>query len=291
MQTTTTLTPGSTEWTRAITASKIPAILGISRYKSRYSLWHEMAGNIPPVQPSPSQAELFRYGHAAEVAGEAYARLRMPGWRLNRREVQYSRVLDGVPVYATIDRRASRGSARRAVEIKTARSLEEWGDDGTGTVPADYASQVLWQMYVTGWTKYPAAVVLWPQYGQPKLYLVEYDEIVVQSIIGEVVDWMDSLKRGVAPELDDTVSTYKTVRSLHPEIVPGEAEISVDTAENFSAAQRELADARRAAQLAKNLLAAQMGNKQTAVCCGERIAERRKNKSTVSLYPLKTELF
>ena len=39
-------TPGSDEWLRRVTASKVPAILGVSRFKSQYTLWHEMAGLV-----------------------------------------------------------------------------------------------------------------------------------------------------------------------------------------------------------------------------------------------------
>ena len=51
-----------------MTASKIPSILGISRFKSQFALWHEMAGLVDPEPISESTQELFDYGHAAELA-------------------------------------------------------------------------------------------------------------------------------------------------------------------------------------------------------------------------------
>ncbi|MER2224040.1 MAG: hypothetical protein ABS976_20875, partial [Rhodococcus sp. (in: high G+C Gram-positive bacteria)] len=51
--------PGSPEWLKLITASKIPSILGISRFKSQFSLWHEMAGNLPSEPIGMAQQDDF----------------------------------------------------------------------------------------------------------------------------------------------------------------------------------------------------------------------------------------
>ncbi|WP_276652403.1 YqaJ viral recombinase family protein [Corynebacterium vitaeruminis] len=40
-----TLTPGSTEWGRTITASKIPTILGLDKYMTPAELWMRMTGH------------------------------------------------------------------------------------------------------------------------------------------------------------------------------------------------------------------------------------------------------
>ncbi len=61
--------PGSPEWLQLITASKIPSILGISRFKSQFSLWHEMAGNVETEPISKAQQDDFDYGT-------------LPSWRL-----------------------------------------------------------------------------------------------------------------------------------------------------------------------------------------------------------------
>lgn len=70
--------PGSPEWLQLITASKIPSILGISRFKSQFSLWHEMAGNVETEPISKAQQDDFDYGHAAELAAAEYWRFKNP---------------------------------------------------------------------------------------------------------------------------------------------------------------------------------------------------------------------
>ncbi|MDV2478589.1 hypothetical protein F8M49_29965 [Rhodococcus zopfii] len=280
------LEPGSPEWLRTPTASKIPAILGVSRHQSQFACWHEMAGIVEPAPVDEQTQEMFDYGHAAELAAREYWLRRNPGWRASRREVQYHRTdLPGISLaVATIDRRASRGKARKIVEIKTARDLEEFGDDGSGEVPVDYAVQVTWQMIVTHIRT--ADLVLWPDYGRPRVYPIEFDEDLAQRIITRVAAWEQSLASGVRPDLDNSVYTYECLRRLHPDIDRG-AEIELD--EDFAAeylrtvADRKLIDAEERGL--KIQLLDRMGRAQYAMCQGHKIADRRNAKGdTVSLY-------
>ena len=40
------LEPGSAAWLQRMSASKIAAVVGLSSYQSRFSLWHRMAGLV-----------------------------------------------------------------------------------------------------------------------------------------------------------------------------------------------------------------------------------------------------
>lgn len=265
--------PGSPEWLKLITASKIPSILGISRFKSQFSLWHEMAGNLPSEPIGTAQQDDFDYGHAVELAAGEYWRFKNPGWRLSRGEVQYTD--DGFEFgnAATIDGRASRGSLRRIAEIKTARDLAEWGDDGSGEVPADYAAQVIWQQRVTGFTA-PANIVLWPQYGKPKIYVIEYSAQLAAAIVEAVRKWNASLAAGEPPELDDTISTYETVRRLHPEIDGREVQLDPDLAADYLTAVADDKEITKRLRGLKTRVLDVMGNAQTAVVIDLKIATR-----------------
>lgn len=265
--------PGSPEWLKLITASKIPSILGISGFKSQFSLWHEMAGNLPSEPIGTAQQDDFDYGHAVELAAGEYWRFKNPGWRLSRGEVQYTD--DGFEFgnAATIDGRASRGSLRRIAEIKTARDLAEWGDDGSGEVPADYAAQVIWQQRVTGFTA-PANIVLWPQYGKPKIYVIEYSAQLAAAIVAAVRKWNASLAAGEPPELDDTISTYETVRRLHPEIDGREVQLDPDLAADYLTTVADDKEITKRLRGLKTRVLDVMGNAQTAVVIDLKIAAR-----------------
>lgn len=279
------LTPGSPEWRRTVTASKIPAILGISRFQSQYALWHEMAGLVDPAPISQSTQELFDYGHAAELAAAEYWKYRNPGWRISTSEVQYQFEDLGFPNAATIDRRASRGRARKIVEVKTAQSLEAWGDDGTGEAPADYTAQVMWQMLISG--IHDADIVLWPTYGMPRIYPITWDQELADEILRRVYLWVASLTEATPPDLDNSIATYECVRRLHPDI-DRDTEVELDTelatAYLQAVADQKLIDAELRGTKIRLLDA--MGSAQYATCRGHRIADRRNGRGdNVSLYP------
>lgn len=141
--------PGTPEHTRMITASKVPAILGISRFKSQYTMWHEMHGDVEPEVLDPDR---MAWGHIAEPSLAGWWLHKHPGAKLNPRkngtfELAYSS--DALPFanIATLDRRAYLPSAPRnerfhIVECKTAMTLDDWGRPGEeDSVPADYYAQ------------------------------------------------------------------------------------------------------------------------------------------------------
>ncbi|YCU56695.1 hypothetical protein ACRYGV_18125 [Mycobacteroides abscessus] len=78
------LQPGSAQWSKVITPSKVAAILGVSRYESAYRLWHRMQGLVDPEPPK----EVFDIGHDLEAYAANRWRRRNLGWRLSEGEVQ-----------------------------------------------------------------------------------------------------------------------------------------------------------------------------------------------------------
>lgn len=266
--------PGSPEWLKAITPSKVPSILGISRWKSQYTLWHEMAGIIEPAPISEARQDDFDYGHACELAAREYWKFKNPGWRISQGEVQCSN--DDLPFanLATIDLRGSRGSLRRVVEVKTARDLGEFGDDGSGEIPRDYAAQILAQMLITGWHE-TADLVCWAQYGKPRIYHVEWDAYLASVIAERCLQWERSLASGSRPALDNTISTYETVKALHPDIDGSTVELAPELARQVLDWSRELKATEKTVLGLKTQLLDAMGNAQTAVVGDIKVADRR----------------
>ena len=266
--------PGSPEWLRTITPSKVPSILGVSRWKSQYTLWHEMAGQLDPEPISEARQDDFDYGHACELAGREYWKYKNPGWRISRGEVQLSN--SGLPFanVATVDLRGSRGAKRRVVEVKTARDLGEFGDDGSGEIPRDYAAQILAQMLITGWHE-PANLVCWAQFGKPRIYTVEWAPDIAEVIVQRCVDWLDSLAAGVKPPLDDTLSTYEAMRRLHPDIDGSTVQITPELACQLLDWDRDLQGAEKRVRGFKTELLDAMGNARYAEIDGLRVATRQ----------------
>lgn len=265
--------PGSPEWQRLITPSKVAAILGVSRWESTYRLWHRLKGLVDAEPPK----DIFDVGHDFEPAMAAMWRRANPGWRLSPGEVQVFAPADiGYPAAATLDRRACRGRARRVVEFKTARRLEDWGDFGTDQAPADYVAQVLAQMAFTGYTTHPAHLMVLGPYFEAHTYVIEYDQQVVDMIHQRCLAFWHSLKGQEPPDLDDTVPTYECVRELHPDITPGETvEIDTELALRVLQSDADLKANETALRGAKTRLLDLMGDAQHAECGGIRVADRR----------------
>lgn len=264
--------PGSPEWRAVITPSKVAAILGVSRWESTYRLWHRLKGLVDAEPPK----DIFDLGHDFEPAMAAIWKRRNPGWQLSPGEVQIvAPDKFGYPAAVTLDRRARRGKARKVIEFKTARHLEDWGDFFTDQAPADYVAQILAQMAYTGYTKHPAELLVLGPYFQAHTYVIGYDMGVVAVIHQRCNDFWQSLKGDVPPELDDSVATYECVRQLHPDINGGETvRISRDDALYLLLASEDEKHSKTRLRVLKTQILDRMGNAQYA-CVGEGDAEIR----------------
>lgn len=274
--------PGTPEWRKIITASKVPAILGISRFQSQFSLWHEMHGDVDPEVKDPDR---MQWGHIAEASLAAWWAYKHPGAKLNPRrggtyEIVYSN--DALPFdnVATLDRRgffptASPGERFHIVECKTAMSFDDWGRPGEpDSIPADYYSQAMFQMGVSGIHR-ASAVVLGP-YGEPEIHDVVFRQAEFDAIVDRCVQWQASLEMGLAPQLDRSVSTYETVRGLHPDIDrEGVAQVelaqAVSLLDRITGVDRAEAEAHAAKIEAMEL----MGTARLLKCGDVKVADRR----------------
>lgn len=276
--------PGTQEWMSVISASKVPAILGISRYKSQYSLWHEMAGNI---LPEPMEPERAQWGHVAEQSIAEMWKFHHPEYKLNAlhtlddgtrtHELAYTNDELFFPNLATIDRRAFRSNRhpKHIIECKTARDLNDWGKPGEdNAVPADYYAQVIWQMGISGIHQATIGVLA---YGSgPEFHEVEWDEEMFHMMVDAAEAWHQSLIDSTPPPLDDTLSTYETVRGIHPEIDRGvEVQIDQALALEYLDAVHTMDEAEAALYLQKSRVLQEMGTAHKAMVGTTKIADRR----------------
>ncbi len=276
--------PGSPEHRATISPSKIAAILGISRFQSQYTCWMDMAGRLPVIE-SDVTPEVFKVGHAFEHALAHLWKEDNPGWRLSRQGVQVETDQFGFPAVCTLDRLASRGRSRRVVEFKTARDLSQWGDEGGDEAPSDYLVQVQAQMLLTGITKYPGHLMVMGPFFKRFNYVIDYDPQIAEWMLGKCRDFYQSILSNTPPVLDDSTSTYNTVRAMHPDIVDGKV---VEVAEalwvDLAAANRQSKESDKLLRGLKAQLLDVVGDAQTATVNGEVVATRRPStKGSVAL--------
>lgn len=268
------IAPGSDEHLRLISPSKVAAILGVSRWQSPYSCWHEMRGESRR-ELAPGLAD---QGHAFEAALAELWRLENPRWRLSPGEVQFVGDEYGFPFVCTIDRRATRGRDRRVVEFKTARDLSEFGDpDLDGDCPTDYTAQCITQMLFAGpdYRKHPAHLLVMGPFFAHRTYEVVYEQPIVDWILQECRAFWDSLVLGEEPELDDSVATYNCVKQLHPDIDGSAVEVPEDLIVQLRDLKDEISELETEQRGLKIQLLDIMGNAQIAECNGEKVARRQ----------------
>jgi len=278
------LDPGSAEWMRHLSASKIAAVVGLSPYESRYSLWHRMAGRLPDVDTKPHLAR----GHYLEAGVAAWFADQHPDWNLRPGGCWAH---PQQPLFtASPDREAVTADGEIVgVELKTAADNDEWGQPGTDEIPPGYAAQVQWQMYVRGTRRTHVAML--SCYLEFREYVVDYDPDDVAFLATEAEGFLASLPGGPAerrPSIDDHDATYDAVRQLHPLIEHRDVEVPTDVALRYLAAVPAEKDAARELTGAKAALLDAMGTARRALLADAPIARRQPGKGdAVSLYFVK----
>jgi predicted phage-related endonuclease len=269
------IVPGSLEHRRLISPSKVAAILGVSRWQSPYSCWHEMRSEYQRDLP----ADLENVGFAFELALAELWKRENPRWRLSPGEVQFVGDEYGFPFVCTLDRRATRGQDRKVVEFKTARSLEDFGDPGlAGDCPTDYTAQVIAQMLFAGpkYRKHPAHLMAMGPFFKHRTYEVSYDETIANFIVRECKRFWDSLIAGIEPDLDDSVATYACVKAMHPDIDGGSmVEVPADLVMKIRELREEINPMDAKLRGLKTQLMDLMANAQKGCIDGEPVARRQ----------------
>lgn len=190
--------PGSDPWRKMISASKIPAILGISPYQTRGELWMEMTGWAEPDALDDTSRDLMMTGNCMEPGlGEFWAR-KNPGWQLNTihhgsREVAYTRDDLPFPNLATLDARPRRGRRYMRLEFKTSASRTKWGQVGE-ELPADVAAQVQWQAGVSGIEDGQVVALVGSDMPLiPRIYEAPADHEVFKGLVDVAQEFYESL--------------------------------------------------------------------------------------------------
>lgn len=281
--------PGTDDWRKLISASKVSAILGISPWTSQYRLWHEMAGNLEPDDPSDSMKKIFDWGHSAELAIRDWWLRQNPTHTLSDGEVAYMDDSVEFPHLVTLDLEGHSaefeeedGDGRYIVECKTANSIDslnKWGHPSEeDAIPAPYLVQVLFQMRISGIRR---AFVVMQCMGAPSVYVVKWDEEMADAIVERCAEFWKSVDSGVEPPLDDSKATLDAVRGIHTNIEKG-TEYSISSGEAMSLlwAKEAEDDATKRLNLLKSNILVRMLKAQRLVCNGNIVATRVAGRGT-----------
>jgi putative phage-type endonuclease len=259
------LVPGSPEWLRVMTASKVSAVLGISPWTSPYTLWQLMAGNEQPDEQTKDQAR----GHYLEPAIARWFQDQHPDWVVNYPGGTWASI-ERPWMVCNPDGLIGEDAL---LEIKTDAGNDDWGRPGTDQVPVWYRAQAQWAMDITGREVTYFAVLT--SYLDFREYVVEYDADDAAFARDRATAFLASLDAGEPPAIDGHASTYQTVRKLHPNISDAEIQVDGEIAQEFIAAVIDLEEAEERALRAKAELAAATGDAKRAFYGKQHIATRK----------------
>ncbi|MEU0659569.1 YqaJ viral recombinase family protein [Streptomyces lavendulocolor] len=280
-----TYTPGTPEWEQAraglcITATEIAAVVGLSPWQSRFSLWHKKAG-LPtaPFEPTPQMKWGSRFeDDVAEEFTERHPEhplLTTGTWKHRDRDWQR----------ATPDRL----HGDTIVEIKTTTSPEGWGPDGSDEVPVHYRCQVLWQQDTLGLHRPARLAVLILPYDYRE-YVIEYDEDDAYVLRSAAEEFLADVRNDVRPPIDGTDATYQTIRAQPAGREDRDVEIPFGLVCRWDDAYEAHHQASTALTKVRGEVLDWIGDGYRAVCDGRRIAYRTVNPdgSTLALQPYRS---
>ncbi|SLG39598.1 putative phage-type endonuclease [Mycobacteroides abscessus subsp. abscessus] len=266
------------DWAITATASKIPAMLGLSTHDSPKSMWLKM--RHPDRFPrDDSNNRATRRGRKLEAGMldiwfEDNPRYR----RLADGEVTFTR--DDFPfrAAATPDCYAEDTETGEiiGVENKTvgpfAHSLAEWGDPGTDVVPAKYLVQTVWQNVCGNFAR-TAVIRNGPLIDDQFTYWVGRDAEVEAAVYERVAAFMQSLVDDIEPVNDTRAETYEAMRLAYWEILAdgdpdADWEIHPELALEYAEALLDFERAEGRLTLAKCDLIKVMGRARRAVVPG-----------------------
>jgi predicted phage-related endonuclease len=163
------------------------------------------------------------------------------------------------------------------VECKSDEGGKGWGQPGTGEVPEHHLCQVLTQCMVLG---VPRGRIMRLSGKRTAEYLIDVDAHpdLVAEIVSKGRAFWASLESGVAPDLDESDATARTLVDLYPSYTEGTEEvISDELARAYRDAKQAVKDAKALEAYASNRIREALGraDAQYAVTAdGRRVAAR-----------------
>lgn len=211
----------SPEWHEArksgIGGSDVSAIVGVNPWSSAFTLWAKKTGRIEE-QFEPSEAmewgtrlESVILDKFTETVPDLTIIRDVGTWSHKDRAWQIAN-----PDAIYVDDEGRYG----IIEIKTARYEDDWMNG----VPAYYRTQVLWYAQTFGFTGTIYVAVLFSG-SKFKVYTVEVDPFEQAANLQAVEEFMTYIREDSQPDYDGALSTYNTIRELHPEIEDSEIEL------------------------------------------------------------------
>lgn len=233
------LVPGTPEWDAArrgecITATEIAAVVGLSPWMSRFTLWHKKAGlPTPRFETNPA----MEWGTRLEDAiAEKWAEEHMDATDIvsagtwAHRDRPWQRATPDFMYTPLVGWMVAPGTVPELLEIKTSPTGDSW-ENG---VPVYYRCQIQWQLDTLGLPRcWVALLVGGHDYRE---YVVDYDPDEAALLRDAAQAFLHDVRHGVRPPIDSATDTYQTIRAQFTERDDIEVQIPAELADRYEAA-------------------------------------------------------
>lgn len=285
--------PGTAAWEEAragltITATEIAAVVGLSPWMSRFTLWHKKAGfPTGPFEMNPAVEWGSRLEDAVALKWqeEHPGLLAAPAGTWRHRERAWQRATPDRLVYP--QPAGEFEVPERAVallEVKTSPFGDEWGPSGSDEIPVHYRCQIQWQLDTLGLDVCHLAVLVSGH--DYREYTVDYDQADADMLRSAAQTLLHDVEHNVRPPIDGSADTYRTIRVQPDGIEDRDVEIGFGLVCRWDAAYEALAKASADLTQIRSEVLDAIGNGKRAVCEGRRIAYRTvRDGNTYSLNP------
>lgn len=255
-----------------LTASRMPAVLGVSEYDTAFGVYSEMTGQRPAFEGNEHTRRGTRY-EPAIIADYAEQR---------GVEVIYPMPLyfDGqMPDILAASPDAGIVGLNEGAEAKLTMSRTrayELGDDGTDAAPNDWIVQATTQMGVMGWDRVDLAVLL---YGRLRVYPIHRDAELVRIIRDAAAEFMARVREKRPPEPDWAHgSTLALLKAMHAVADASRVDLAADVEiawDRYQEIGQQIRDLEKAKAAEQSRVLHAMGDAGMGVTPGGRVLERK----------------
>ena len=241
-----------------IGGSDCAAIVGMNPYSSKYSLWAEKTDLVEPFKGNlATEVGTFLEPFVAKKWSEETGK-KVHNDKLSFLNDQYPWAI------ANIDRKVE--GENSGLEIKTCSELRT-KEFANGEYPENYYAQCMHYLAVTGYQKWYLAVLVGNR--QLLTYEIERNEDEIKALMdAEEEFWNKYVVPKVAPPVDGTNSTSKTIKEVFKTNIDGDVDLHdyEGTFQQRKLVMQRISSLEEEKTALENKLKTLMGNRSRGVC-------------------------
>ncbi|MEM4167547.1 MAG: YqaJ viral recombinase family protein [Candidatus Caldarchaeum sp.] len=249
--------------TKFVGASDVPAILGISRFKTPFEVWAEKTGRLAYESKDSLAAKV---GKALEPLVLKWAETRLG----TLKPVDTGFAVQDTPIVAHPD---ALTESNDVVEAKTSGivgpGLEEWGEEHTDEVPDEYYVQTQIQMLACKVQRCYMPVLLGGRYAMFRMYQIVFDEQLSVNVAKFVKSWWENyVVADKEPPLSSPPPMFvlAKLRRVPKKVVTLDHDQAGALIEEYHRAHQAFVAAKEQVEQAKAKIIALLGDAEAATC-------------------------